>query len=351
VLTAGFTLLLAEAGGYALFFIAHRELPRSFGARTFVVNRLTVTDHPYLPYFHTSGLGRVTLNSFGDRGPDPEVPKRRTRIICFGGSTTFGQEAVWGRTWPGQLQDLLGHDSYEVLSAAHNGDTTAETLIKLSLIYSDLQPDIVLVYHGTNDLEASYQRGFRSDYSHRRRDVTPTPYPIFERLPRWLDYSSYFVMTRYWLIGDRGNMWSMYTVPGDGADLRGGPFGLGTFERNLRSIHAQARLAGAELVLGTFIYYYTWAEERRGELWASAWQRGLTAQNDIIRDLAANHASIHLADLARSFMPAERYMLDFCHFTEDGNREVAKTFAAAIQGLGGGVGLQPAPSGVSVQQK
>jgi lysophospholipase L1-like esterase len=294
--------------------------------------RLTMADHPYLPYYGTSGLyGQVILNSLGDRGPDPDEPKRRIRIVSFGGSTTFGQDEPWELTWPGQLQDLLGSSQFEVLSAAHNGDTTADSLVKLALIYVDLKPDIVLVYHGTNDLEASYSRNFRADYAHRRRDVGATPYPVFDRLPRWLDYSSYFVTIRSNLVGYRGSMWRLYTRPEVGLDLENGPFGLPTFQRNLQAINALAQLAGARLVLGTFQYYRPWAEEYHGSKWAEAWQRGLGIQNEIIRELAAREENIYVADVARAFHPTGDHMTDFCHLTALGNEEIARAFAHAIR--------------------
>jgi lysophospholipase L1-like esterase len=333
LLTALLILIVVEAGGYSLFYLVHGELPHAYGARTFKVMRLTVTDHPYLPYFRTSGLGQIRLNSLGDRGPEPDVPKRRLRILCFGGSTTFDQEHGWDETWPGQLQRMLGADSVEVLNAAHNGDTTAETLVKLAMIHGDLQPDLVLVYHGHNDLEASYAHGFRSDYAHRRRDVSPTPYPVFDRLPRWLDYSSGFVALRSYLVGYRGSMWNLYTRPGKGLDLVHGPFGLPTFERNLRSIDAMARLAGARVVLGTFQYYRPWAEVNQGPEWAAAWERGIDAQNDIIRDLARREENIRVADVARAFVPTPDHMLDLCHLKPPGNREIAAAYAAVVREL------------------
>lgn len=333
LLMALLVLMAVEAGGYALFYLVHGEFPHAYGLRTFKVMRMTVTDHPYLPYFRTSGLGQIRLNSVGDRGPEPEEPKRRLRIICFGGSTTFDQEHAWDYTWPGQLQGMLGADTFEVLNAAHNGDTTAETLVKLSMIHGDLQPDLVLVYHGTNDLEASYARGFRSDYAHRRRDVSPTPYPVFDRLPRWLDYSAGFVATRAYLVGYRGSMWRLYTRPEKGLDLKNGPFGLPTFERNLGAIDAMAQLAGARVILGTFQYYQPWAESNMGAEWTAAWRRGIDAQNAIIRDLAVREENIHLADVARAFVPTPDHMLDLCHLTPRGNREVAVAFAAVARSL------------------
>ncbi len=324
-------LLLAEVMGYAFFYLAHRDLPHRYGWRTFKTPRMTMLDHPYLPYYGTAGLyGQVSLNSMGDRGPDPEVPKRRIRIVCFGGSTTFGQDDPWEQTWPGILQEMLG-DGFEVLSAAHNGDTTADTLVKLTLIYQDLQPDLVLVYHGTNDLETSYAEGFRPDYAHRRRDVGPTPYPVFDRLPRWLDYSSYFVALRAYLVGYRGSMWSLYSRTEVRTDLQNGPFGLDTFRRNLRSMDAVSRLVGARLVVGTFQYYQPWAEEYHGPEWAAAWRRGLDLQNDIIRGLAASEDNIFLAEVERAFEPTPAHMTDFCHLTPLGNREIARTYAEAVR--------------------
>lgn len=323
---------VAEGLGYGAFSVVSGETPREFGERTFRVPRLYMTDHPFLPFLARKGTsGLVEFDSMGNRGAEPESPKRRIRIVCLGGSTTLDAGHRWDQTWPGQLQEMLGAEHYEVINAGQSGATTADSLVKLALLHVDLKPDFVVVYHGTNDVAPSYGVGFRPDYAHRKRSIGNTPYPLFDRLPRRLEYSSLFVAVRYALVGDRGNLWNLYTRFPVRMDFENGPFGVATFRRNLTSMHALCREHGARLVLGTFVYSRELAEREQGLEWADAWQRCIDLQNASIRALAAERPEILLADLARSIAADGSHFVDHCHLTPKGNRAIASAFLDAIR--------------------
>lgn len=325
-------LLLAECLGWALFLIKFRETPRAFSARHFHPQiRFYMTDHPYLPYLATPGeVGHIRFNSKGDRGPELEVPKRRIRLLCYGGSTTFDGAHPWEKTWPGLLQSLLGTERYEVVIAAQNGATTADTLVNYALVHQDSQADYVLTYEGINDLESSYAPGFRTDYAHRRRKIASPPYPIFTRLPRWLEFSSLYTALRWKLLGPRGDLHAQFSRPTK-YDFENGPFGLDAFRRNLESLHALARARGATLILGTAQYYQPWADDHFGRDFGNGWRRGIAAENDIQRALARGLPGASLAEVAASFAPTPEHMTDFCHLTEAGNALVARAFHEAVK--------------------
>lgn len=324
-------LLAAECLGWALFWAKFGQTPRAFSDRHFYpAIRFYMTDHPYLPYLATPGeVGHIRFNSRGDRGPELETPKRRIRLLCYGGSTTFDGAHPWDKTWPGILQGLLGAERYEVVIAAQNGATTADSLVNFALVHQDSQADYVLTYEGINDLESSYAPGFRPDYAHRRRKIGDIPYPIFRRLPRWLDHSSLYTALRWKLIGPREDLHAQFSRP-TRYDFKNGPFGLATFRRNLESLHAIARARGAILILGTAQYYQPWADAHFGREFGDGWRRGIDAENDIQRALARKLAGTFLADVAASFKPAPEHMSDFCHLTEAGNAFVARAFYKAV---------------------
>lgn len=333
LLTALVAYALLEAAGYALFYLKKRQWPYPFALQNFYGEvRLYMADHPYLPYLATRGVsGRVEFNSLGDRGPEPETPKRRTRVLCYGGSTTFDGSHDWDKTWPGVLQELLGRERFEVINAAQNGATSADSLVNLALIHADIEPDLVLLYEGTNDLESSYYPGFRADYAHRRKDIGGNPYPVFRRLPRWLNLSAYYVVLRWYLEGPSGDLHALYTRHGRSYDFVNGPFGLPTFRRNLLHVEAIAAAHGAKVVLGTFQYYQPWADGYFGKAFGDAWRRGSDAQNEIVRALARERPGIFLAEVAGSFAPSPETMTDFCHLSEAGNRRIAEAFHEGVQ--------------------
>lgn len=322
-------LIAVEACGYLVFLLKKGRLPYTFASENFYGEpHLYLSDHPYLPYFpQKAKAGGIEFNSWGGRGPEPERPKKRPRILCYGGSTTFDH------LWPGFLQEMLG-PGVEVLNMAQNGATTADTLVKLALLDVDLQPDYILALEGINDLEPSYATGFRPDYSHRRRHIGGHPYPVLRRLPRWLEYSSMFTLLKWKLVGARADLHDHYTRPFGVYDFKNGPFGLDTFQRNLRHINELAESAGAKLVLGTPPFYYQGAERAFGKDFAAGFQRGIRLENQIIRELAAKEPNILLAEAAGSFTPAEEHMVDFCHFKPAGARLVAKAFYEALRKAG-----------------
>lgn len=323
--------LCVEACGYGLFFLKHRMTPARFAAtRIDTPVHHMMTDHPYLPYLAKPGTyGALTFNSLGDRGPEPETPKRRKRVVCFGGSTTFdGSHPIEG-TWPGLLQKKLG-SGYEVINAAQNGATSADTLVSFALLHWDLAPDFVLAMDGVNDLESSYFPGFRPDYAHRRRKIPDVRYPALDRAPRAFNYSAVWVLLRWTLQGPSADLHDLYSRPGS-YDYEHGPFGLPTFERNLRELAALSRERGAKLVVGTPQFYSPWALAHFGDAFEEAFKRGLDAENEIVRALPKSERGVFVAEVARSFAPTEKEMTDFCHLTEAGNEKVAAAYFAAIK--------------------
>lgn len=326
-----FVIGCVEASGWLGFRLKHGQWPPAFAAANFYQPmNLYVGDHPYLPYLARKGdAGRIAFDALGNRGPGLETPKRRIRVLCYGGSTTFDASHDWAWTWPGRLQALLG-PRYEVVLAAQNGATTADTLVNFALVNAESQADFVLTYEGINDLESSYAPGFRSDYAHRRRKIDGTPYPFFDRLPRALHFSAFYTALRWRLVGPRGDLHARFSRP-TAYDFKNGPFGLATFRRNLESLHALARARGATLVIGTAQYYRPWADAHFGADFGGGWERGVKAENDIQRDLARRLPGAELAEVAGSFVPTEQEMVDFCHLTERGNELVAAAFFKAVK--------------------
>jgi hypothetical protein len=324
-----------EALMYCYVLVQHGLLPHQLARRDFYpYEHHYQEDHPYLPYLALPGkYGFLEFNSFGDRGPELDAPKRRTRILCYGGSTTFDAAHPWEQTWPGQLQALLGKDRYEVVIAAQNGATTADTLVNYGLIHSHHQADYVLAYEGNNDLESSFCADIKPDYSHRRRKIALNISPFVRLLPRWLDWSGTYVAFRSVATAPLGNLHSLYTRPCEKPDLEGGPFGLDLFRRNLLNIHALARANGAQLVLGTFVFHRPWAEKNMTKGFGAAWERGSRLENDIIRELPKGRQGLAVAEIARGFPASEETMLDFCHLTEKGNAVIAREFHAVIRRL------------------
>ncbi|MGB2987922.1 MAG: GDSL-type esterase/lipase family protein [Phycisphaerae bacterium] len=80
------------------------------------------------------------------------------RIICLGGSTTWGHHLDGEDSWPAILEEylrVLGYD-VEIINAGYPWYTTVHSIANYTLQMRYYNPDIVIVMHGVNDLARSF---------------------------------------------------------------------------------------------------------------------------------------------------------------------------------------------------
>ena len=124
---------------------------------------------PIIHYEPNQKTDTVTINSYGFRGEEFEQEKiddREYRIFVLGGSVLYGIFATSDNTTiPGYLQefynDFTTDRDVRVINAGVNGhESFAETyLIKNKII--DLNPDLIIVLDGWNDLGAPLEREYK----------------------------------------------------------------------------------------------------------------------------------------------------------------------------------------------
>ncbi len=109
------------------------------------------------------------------------------RILCLGGSTTWGHHLETDQTWPFMLQQRLRKFGYdvEVINAGRPWYTTVHSITNYATQMRYYNPDVVVVMHGVNDLARSF----------------PAPN---EPPPEW-DYGSYQGPMKNVLSGYRAN--------------------------------------------------------------------------------------------------------------------------------------------------
>ena len=97
------------------------------------------------------------VNSSGFRGPEilkktPEIK----RIICMGGSTTYGLNLPYAETYPKLLQDeldrLAGKNRFEVINAGIAAFKLKQIIALYEHEAAHLQPDIVVIMNVFNNL-------------------------------------------------------------------------------------------------------------------------------------------------------------------------------------------------------
>lgn len=92
------------------------------------------------------------INSYGYRGSEFEMPKKKWRLIVYGGSSVF--DPLVSVSWPEQLQTELrsrGLD-VEIINAGIPGASSAEISTRFFSEALLLQPNAVLFYETWNDI-------------------------------------------------------------------------------------------------------------------------------------------------------------------------------------------------------
>lgn len=360
-------VLLLELGGLFLPALSAEALD----PEALALKQARVGAHPYLAYSNRPGFSadkraeggqQVSHNALGFRGRELTVAKPAGvfRIACLGGSSTYGQsETSDDVIWPARLEVLLNENTpagaprVEVINAGCQGYSTFESLINLELRVVDLEPDLVLVYHGINDMRCALYREPVRDNTHWRA-VWPVERP--SRLEQLVQSSTTFRYLRHldesW-IRRRSQLGSYVIVAFDPvADQysKSDPptQGFDNIRRNLRSIAAVARAHGAQPIFMTQAMRYAdldeapsrdmqaWGLERVKEL-----KREVGAELDVpvldiapkieaeaARQLAAGEVvEIHVRGRVKI---QDRVFTNEVHFTDAGSEFMARTVAAAL---------------------
>lgn len=296
--------------------------------------------HPFLPYVMNPNVQHTqiikyplrdepillnrTINSFGMRSPEIsfEKPPGTYRILCFGGSTTMGSVAD-DKTWPYLIEKKLNEKEIgkkvEVLNFGVGGYRTSDSLINFALRGLDFDPDLIIIYHGTNDKGLYGAKDFKSDYSHAIKDLPEFKYGVQDYIPGIFFHSQFItlltgVIDRK-IIGRHTNLHVATGIPfeNDPKDLYKGKE---TFKRNIRSIIGIAKAHNVSVMLSTHHTYGT------GQL--------MDMLNQDIRDLSKSE-NVSYVDQDRLIPHYDNtYHIDGCHFSESGTDLMAENFVNKI---------------------
>ncbi|HBP19947.1 MAG TPA: hypothetical protein DEA08_19435 [Planctomycetes bacterium] len=112
----------------------------------------------------------METNSLGMREKEVSAEREpwvKQRILCVGGSTTFGlYTSANDKTWPAQVQRILherGYPGVEVLNGGVPAWDLRTSQTNLELRLYDLKPDVVICYHAYNDLVANLDPRYAED--------------------------------------------------------------------------------------------------------------------------------------------------------------------------------------------
>ncbi len=192
--------------------------------------------------------GRIETNSLGFRGPEIVVPKPAgtVRIAFLGASTTWcaevsGNDKVWAHLVAQDLRSAFPRTGLDYVNGGVPGYVVRSSLKNLEHRVSPLQPDIVVIYHATNDMSAELRRRAAATGVIREAKVEP---------PSWLsEYSLLWNLAeknfRIWVAQQKAEK-KVDRLEVDTASLGG------VFRDDLTALVRQAQQQARVVALATF---------------------------------------------------------------------------------------------------
>lgn len=138
----------------------------------------------------------LAISSFGIRDYEYSIPKKENtfRIVCLGGSLTWGFGVSLEDTYSKKLEYILNKQSlklskrFEVINAGIPGYTSFQGLRFLERVIIKLQPDIVIIDYGVNDkIPAGFRR---TDSEYRDKNI------YIEKLNIFLMKSKFYILIK-----------------------------------------------------------------------------------------------------------------------------------------------------------
>lgn len=317
-----------------------------------------LSPHIYLGYYPTPNYekGDQKHNSLGYRGEEIDLPKPqgRFRIVCIGGSTTYTTRVKDYRlSYPALLEKELknrGYSNVDVVNAGVVGYSSWETLISLAFRVLDVQPDLIIVYHGINDANARLvwpAAAYKGDDSGRRAPTVNASQPAIVRnltilriLMVKLGCPTAYALYHDSIMKDahtyRAVEFRDQKQKGEYPDNIFKEVSAEEmfrtnrpvyFERNIRNIIAIAKSNGIQVILPSFATCSDFPEYPRVS--SPEYIRVYREQNEIIRSIA-DDTGVYFFDFVNIFPNKRDYYTDGRHVNLAGSKLKAKLFADYI---------------------
>ena len=335
VALVSFVLLEVSYRAYLTWLASPRTYGRAMPFALIPPENRIYRPHPYTSYALTEGFvsrdGRNRHNALGYRGAEVarEKPAGTYRILVLGGSTTYETSVEdWRQGSTAELERVLherhGRTEVEVVNAGCGGWNSWESLVDLQFRGLALDPDLVVLYLGTNDVHTRLVPA--GSY---RRDNTGFRRPWEDDVGWWHRSTVLHGLAVRLKLARRNSVAARSEVEYDEdeldfeACLDANPPTY--FADNLEQMIVLAKHRGAQVLAVTF----AWCADKDDYAATPHYQRGFRETNEVIRAAAAEH-SVGLFDYA-AVMPADgSYWSDGRHVNVAGARAKAELYAEHI---------------------
>ncbi len=310
--------------------------------------------HRYLGHYPTPGFkkGENKHNSLGYRGDEIVLPKPegQFRIVCLGGSTTYTTGLKnYQMSYPNLLERELqqrGYKNIDVVNAGVGAYASWESLINFELRVLDLDPDMIIIYHGVNDILVRFiwpRDAYKGDNS--GASTAPSM-----SMPNILEYSTLmrYLMIRLGIVKPHSTLErSLKKTPETNYSIEffnqkaGSRYPAGIFKqvsaekmlmtnkpeyfrRNIENIIAIAQFREIETVIATFAYCPNFDDSPIVS--CKEYVLAYDEMNQVLKSLSQK-MQVNIFDFADVFPKDKIYFTDGIHVNAEGVKLKAKMFA------------------------
>jgi len=283
--------------------------------------------------------GRIETNSLGFRGPEIPAQKRQgtLRMAFLGASTTWcaevsGNDKVWPHIVTEDLKRSFPEKSLDYVNGSVPGYTVKSSLKNLRYRVSPLRPDVIVIYHATNDMSAELRQLAAAKGVAREALVEK---------PSWLAEHSLL-----WNLAEKN--WRIWIAKRKAAAnigrLEFEPAILGEgFRRDLTELISEAKQHAKVVAVATFSSQLRPDQDAEQQLRASesalyympfmtpsSLVAAYARYNQVIREVVAATGAVLVA--GEDDIPGDpQHFADSVHFTDNGSERMAMRVASALK--------------------
>lgn len=284
--------------------------------------------------------GNIKINSLGFRGPQIEVPKPvgRLRLAFLGASTTFcaevsDNETTWPHLVAQKLREAFPRREVDYVNGGVPGYVVSSSVANLKKRVAPLQPDVIVIYHATNDLSAETRRLAAQQGIYNR--------PQAKESESWL--AQYSLL---WFLVEKNLRVKLaqQAAAGDGERLEFDPASLGQqFRQDLSTLITEAQKVADVVAVATFSHQVRASQSAERQLQASSSAlyympfmspEGLLEAyeryNQIIREVARETGAVLIG--GEMEIPGDgEHFNDTVHFSDSGSRLMAERVVGVLR--------------------
>jgi lysophospholipase L1-like esterase len=259
----------------------------------------------------------------------------RWRVLVLGGSTTFNDGVAREQdTWVWRLEERLraayGAD-VDVINGGVSGYALVDNLLHYTLLLRALEPDLIVLFTGINDVHPRLFAGPRPDHAHARRRWAGGSSQVVDRLrPFVASRAVQLYLARGVRAGALGHIYASvmpdYPAPATwtASLAQNGPE---TYAQQLDFAVRTFSAQGARVAMLPQVWL-----PRDGDARDAAFGVGVAEHNVVNERVARAHGLPFGAGLASAFERADVW--DNCHFNPAGNVKMAALVEAFLRESG-----------------